>query len=66
MISSLAVVIVLAVNKYLIPVMISMTQIDTEELGIKPRYVVAGVRWPWTCLVSLVVEMSRGDAFDRN
>jgi hypothetical protein len=35
-IASLAVVIVLAVNKYPTPAIISMTQADTEELGIKP------------------------------
>jgi hypothetical protein len=36
MISSLAIVIVLAVNMYPTPAMASMTQIDTEESGIKP------------------------------
>jgi hypothetical protein len=35
-ISSLAAVIVLAVNMYPTPAMISMTQTDTEESGIKP------------------------------
>jgi hypothetical protein len=34
-ISSLAIVIIRAVNKYLIPAMISITYTDTKELGIK-------------------------------